>query len=171
MTGFIIIISIVRLSGLYAIAVSHDPTYDNPLAAIWSATEANLTGLASCLPVLKGMIAKYFPNLIKTSHAASNQQYGGSGQTHSKLSEKGHGRKSAAIWGKKETEINIEEETICESSDSPGMRSGAGWGWEEEKRTGAIEMETFVEGGKTYPRRNTKGSEEHLVEVLPAERA
>ncbi|EME48441.1 hypothetical protein DOTSEDRAFT_121192 [Dothistroma septosporum NZE10] len=169
--GFIIIISIIRLSGLYAIAVSHDPTYDNPLAAIWSATEANLTGLASCLPVLKGMIAKFFPSLIKASYAASNQPYGNSGQMHSKLSEKG-ARKSAAVWGKKETEINIEETTVCGSSDSPDMRSGGGWGWEEEKRSDAIEMETIVEAGKkTYPRRDTAGSEEHLVEVLPAERA
>lgn len=61
------IISILRLSALYAISTSSDVSWDNPLAAIWSSLEVNVGILCSCIPTLKGCITRYFPTLFPSS--------------------------------------------------------------------------------------------------------
>lgn len=67
------IISILRLSALYAISKSSDISWDNPLAAIWSSLEVNVGILCSCIPTLKGCITRYFPTLFSSSsYGASN---------------------------------------------------------------------------------------------------
>ncbi|KAF2208670.1 hypothetical protein CERZMDRAFT_48687, partial [Cercospora zeae-maydis SCOH1-5] len=68
MGGVVCIISIMRLSALYAISMSNDVSWDNPLAAIWSSLEVNVGILCSCLPTLKGCITRYFPRLFSSVH-------------------------------------------------------------------------------------------------------
>ncbi|EMF08717.1 uncharacterized protein SEPMUDRAFT_144544 [Sphaerulina musiva SO2202] len=53
--GIICLISIIRFHSLYAIAISDDPSWDNPLAALWAVLEATVGIIASCLPTLKGL--------------------------------------------------------------------------------------------------------------------
>ncbi|USW55806.1 hypothetical protein Slin15195_G091250 [Septoria linicola] len=170
--GLVCIISIVRLSGLYAIAVSHDPSYDNCLAALWSATEASLTAIASCLPVLKGFMNKHFPRLFKGTSSGTADRYASnlSGATHSRLKDTDTiGSSGRRVWAKKSTTIQIEEA----ESDSPKSEA---WGWSEEgqgPQAGAIQMHTIVErtSSKKKPmRKKSDESGEALVPVAPSER-
>ncbi|KAK4494850.1 hypothetical protein PRZ48_014206 [Zasmidium cellare] len=62
--GAVCVISIVRFHSLYAIAISEDPSWDNPLAALWATLEVNVGIIASCLPTLKGLCIRYFPKLL-----------------------------------------------------------------------------------------------------------
>ncbi|KAF7185647.1 Satratoxin biosynthesis SC1 cluster protein 4 [Pseudocercospora fuligena] len=68
--GVVCIISVLRLSALYAISVSSDVSWDNPLAAIWSSTEVNVGILCSCLPTLKGCVTRFFPHLFTSSNGS-----------------------------------------------------------------------------------------------------
>lgn len=54
----------MRFHSLYAIAISDDPSWDNPLAALWATLEVNVGIIASCLPTLKGLCVRYFPKLL-----------------------------------------------------------------------------------------------------------
>ncbi|USW51811.1 hypothetical protein Slin15195_G051300 [Septoria linicola] len=67
MGGAVCVISVMRLSSLYAISVSTDVSWDNPLAAIFSSCEVNVGILCSCLPTLKGCITRYFPRLFSSA--------------------------------------------------------------------------------------------------------
>lgn len=62
--GIICLMSIIRFHSLYAIAVSDDPSWDNPLAALWAVLEATVGIIASCLPTMKGLVTRYFPHLF-----------------------------------------------------------------------------------------------------------
>jgi hypothetical protein len=146
--------------------VSKDPTYDNCLAAMWSATEASVTTIAGCLPVLKGLLGRLFPSIFKTSRAASSDRYGGSNsnRSHSKLSDLNHSS-HRAVWGKKTTTVHVEE-NISENH-SPQQP----WGWSEDQQAnaGGIQMKTIVErtGEKS---KFSAESRENLVPTLPIER-
>ena len=65
------IISILRLQSLYVVSVSDDITWDNPLAAIWSSTETNVGIICSCLPTLKGCVARFFPRFFPPTNSRS----------------------------------------------------------------------------------------------------
>lgn len=67
MGGVVCVISVLRLSSLYTISISTDVSWDNPLAAIWSSCEVNVGILCSCLPTLKGCVARYFPVLFSSA--------------------------------------------------------------------------------------------------------
>ncbi|PPJ60778.1 hypothetical protein CBER1_02345 [Cercospora berteroae] len=64
--GIVCIISLIRFHALYAIAKSTDPSYDNPLAALWATMEINIGLIACSLPVLKGLVGRYFPKMFAT---------------------------------------------------------------------------------------------------------
>lgn len=65
------IISILRLHSLYVVSRTTDLSWDNPMPAIWSSTELNVAILCSCLPTLKGLISRVFPNLLSTGHTGT----------------------------------------------------------------------------------------------------
>lgn len=70
---FVCIVSCVRFYGLYAIAVTEDPSHDNPQVAVLSNVEASVCIIASCVPTLKGLTTRYYPTLFTTqeSHSTS----------------------------------------------------------------------------------------------------
>lgn len=70
---FVCIVSCVRFYGLYAIAVTKDPSHDNPQVAVLSNVEASVCIIASCVPTLKGLTTRYYPTLFTTqeSHSTS----------------------------------------------------------------------------------------------------
>ncbi|CAK3899103.1 related to integral membrane [Lecanosticta acicola] len=90
--GVTCVISILRLSALYAISKSSDVSWDNPLAAIWSSLEVNVGILCSCLPTLKGLVTRYFPTLFSSRswssraagkrHTQALELHGGGGVSH-----------------------------------------------------------------------------------------
>ncbi|KAM3421850.1 hypothetical protein BST61_g2227 [Cercospora zeina] len=91
--GVVCIISILRLSGLYAIATSEDPTYDNGMAALWSSMEANLTAIASCLPVIKGFFNQFFPKWFRNTTSTTTLRTAGADRYASDFSSgPGHSR-------------------------------------------------------------------------------
>lgn len=63
-------VSFIRFYALYAIAISKDPSWDNPLAALYANLEATVGIIASCLPTLKGLIGRFFPSLFSTTAAS-----------------------------------------------------------------------------------------------------
>jgi hypothetical protein len=64
------IVSILRLTSLYAVSNAKDQTRENGQTALWSVLEINIGILCSCLPTLKGLVSRVFPNLF-TSLASS----------------------------------------------------------------------------------------------------
>lgn len=81
--GFTILVSILRLNSLYVVSKSTDITWTNPLAAIWSSTEINTGIICSCLPTLKGCVARFFPRLFGSSRSRSRGTTKQYGQQHS----------------------------------------------------------------------------------------
>ena len=68
--GIICLMSIIRFHSLYAIAVSDDPSWDNPLAALWAVLEATVGIIASCLPTMKGLVTRYLPHLFSGTNGS-----------------------------------------------------------------------------------------------------
>ena len=66
------VVSVLRLQSLYVISKAKDITWENPLAAIWSSVEINTGILCSCLPTLRGLITRIFPNLFGTHRSPYN---------------------------------------------------------------------------------------------------
>ncbi|KAF2161772.1 hypothetical protein M409DRAFT_69573 [Zasmidium cellare ATCC 36951] len=68
--GAVCAVSLIRFYALYAIAISKDPSWDNPLAALYANLEATVGIIASCLPTMKGIVSRFFPTLFSTSGAS-----------------------------------------------------------------------------------------------------
>lgn len=68
--GITCVVSLLRLQSLYAVSVSNDISWDNPMAALWSNLEVNIGIICSCLPTLKTCILRVFPRLF-SSHRAT----------------------------------------------------------------------------------------------------
>lgn len=68
--GITCVVSLLRLQSLYAVSVSNDISWDNPMAALWSNLEVNIGIICSCLPTLKTCILRVFPRLF-SSHKAT----------------------------------------------------------------------------------------------------
>lgn len=45
---------------------------DNPLPAIWSSTETNVGIICSCLPTLRGCVARVFPRFFPSANSGRN---------------------------------------------------------------------------------------------------
>ncbi|KAF2217773.1 hypothetical protein CERZMDRAFT_31683 [Cercospora zeae-maydis SCOH1-5] len=71
--GVVCVISFVRFHALYAIAKSRDISYDNPLAALWATIEINVGLIACSLPILKGLVCRYFPKALETAHRVEHK--------------------------------------------------------------------------------------------------
>lgn len=126
MGGVVCIISIMRLSALYAISVSNDVSWDNPLAAIWSSLEVNVGIVCSCIPTLKGCITRYFPRLFSSVHGGSRP----SGADFAGLELSGRGRKHHAechISANHDQRVNRDiEKSSTGSSSAAGSGGGVG---------------------------------------------
>lgn len=72
--GITCIVSLLRLQSLYAVSVSNDISWDNPLAAMWSNLEVNIGIICSCLPTLKTCIVRVFPSIFSGRGTGSNGQ-------------------------------------------------------------------------------------------------
>ncbi|KIW11873.1 hypothetical protein PV08_09146 [Exophiala spinifera] len=59
---FITIVSVVRLTSLVRFANSTNPTYDNVPTAYWSVLEAFVSIICTCLPAVRALLRKVFPN-------------------------------------------------------------------------------------------------------------
>jgi hypothetical protein len=69
--GVTCIISLLRLQSLYAVSVSDDISWDNPMAALWSNLEVSIGIICSCLPTLKKCVMRVFPKMFTTSRGTS----------------------------------------------------------------------------------------------------
>jgi hypothetical protein len=69
--GVTCIISLLRLQSLYAVSVSDDISWDNPMAALWSNLEVSIGIICSCLPTLKTCVMRVFPKIFSTSRGTS----------------------------------------------------------------------------------------------------
>jgi hypothetical protein len=65
--GVTCIISLMRLQSLYAVSVSEDISWDNPMAALWSNLEVGIGIICSCLPTLKTCVMRVFPKMFSSS--------------------------------------------------------------------------------------------------------
>lgn len=79
--GAICVVSLIRFYALYAVAVTRDPAWDNPQAALYANLEATTGIVASCLPTLKGLVARWFPRLFNASSYGRSRS-GGGGEVH-----------------------------------------------------------------------------------------
>lgn len=76
---FVVITSILRLSGLRTVASSSDTSYSNVEAAYWTAAECNVAIICACLPFLRPIVSKMFPKLLSTN--SYNNRYTGNERT------------------------------------------------------------------------------------------
>lgn len=84
--GFsVCLVSIMRLHSLVAISNSPDPTFDNPPAATWSSSEANISIVCSCLPCLRPLIIRHLPGVFSTTSGSNRSWFcnGNKGVRHS----------------------------------------------------------------------------------------
>lgn len=119
--GIICLISIIRFHSLYAIAISDDPSWDNPLAALWAVLEATVGIIASCLPTLKGLVTRYFPNLFSSTIAGSRGGGGGGDVELSRASKSdGGGNGNGNGGGERVIRIEKWDPKLSETSRSWG---------------------------------------------------
>ncbi|GAB7327848.1 hypothetical protein MBLNU13_g11638t1 [Cladosporium sp. NU13] len=69
--GITCVVSLMRLQSLYAVSVSEDISWDNPMAALWSNLEVNIGIICSCLPTLKTCVMRVFPKMFTSSRGTS----------------------------------------------------------------------------------------------------
>lgn len=118
--GIICLISIIRFHSLYAIAISDDPSWDNPLAALWAVLEATVGIIASCLPTLKGLVTRYFPNLFSSTIAGSRGGGGGGGDVELSRASKSDGGGGNGNGGERVIRIEKWDPKLSETSRSWG---------------------------------------------------
>lgn len=70
--GITCVVSLMRLQSLYAVSVSEDISWDNPMAALWSNLEVNIGIICSCLPTLKTCVMRVFPKMFTSSRGTSS---------------------------------------------------------------------------------------------------
>ncbi|KKA27663.1 hypothetical protein TD95_001251 [Thielaviopsis punctulata] len=61
---FVTIISIVRLRSLVEFANSHNPTWDQWEASLWSTIEINVGIICACMPALRVILVRFFPRVF-----------------------------------------------------------------------------------------------------------
>jgi hypothetical protein len=79
------VVSCLRLQSLVTFAASVNPTWDQVEAVNWSNIEINVGIICACLPTLRVMLARIFPNMMGTTKASSHAHharygYGSRGQ-------------------------------------------------------------------------------------------
>lgn len=76
---FVTVMSILRLQSLMSFATSDNPTWDNWDVVKWSTVEINVGVICACLPPLRVLLIRAFPQLsgsAKGYHSQMNQTYG-----------------------------------------------------------------------------------------------
>ncbi|RJE18659.1 integral membrane protein [Aspergillus sclerotialis] len=72
--GFVVITSCLRLASLRTVAQNmDDASYSNVGASYWTAAECNVAIICACLPLLRPLLGRIFPNLMATN---SYKRYG-----------------------------------------------------------------------------------------------
>ncbi|POS77342.1 CFEM domain-containing protein [Diaporthe helianthi] len=61
---FVTIVSILRLHALVDFANSDNPTFDNFDVMLWSTTEINVGLICACMPALRQILARIWPNVF-----------------------------------------------------------------------------------------------------------
>jgi len=74
--GITCIVSLLRLQSLYAVSVSKDISWDNPMAALWSNLEVQIGIICSCLPTLKSSLTRIFPRIFASSSRGASSNGG-----------------------------------------------------------------------------------------------
>lgn len=148
--GFVCITSIIRLLSLKQIADSTDPTYDNVAAASWSAIECNTGIICACLPTLKPLVARIFPNMVSTFNASRPTR----GDTTQRNSDWNDNTSTLGTPGEEHEYGAGDPERVLALAPGTGFRSSIKrWTREEEKKLAQI---TSVPGPRpkrvTHPR-------------------
>lgn len=107
-------VSILRLQALYVIRQNFDKdvTYHNPLAAIWSSVEINTGILCSCLPTLRRLFSKWFPNLLDTVRSSG-------------AARSGKEARSADAYSARKPSTDASKQLTASSANSRGMSHDA----------------------------------------------
>ena len=120
-------ISLVRVYILKITATSIDFHFDNIPTALWSCIETNATVVVTCNMVLKPLLAKWFPNLMRPSSGdGGNEQQGdaevsdlsrvptiGSGPCRPAV-----GQEQPWMFGKSRSSAEMDEKEVKEKSSS-----------------------------------------------------
>ncbi|KAJ4334626.1 hypothetical protein N0V95_009118 [Ascochyta clinopodiicola] len=82
---FVTVVSCLRLQSLVTFAASSNPTWDQVQVINWSNIEVNVGIICACLPTLRVILVKIFPNIMGTTKASSQAYharygYGSRGQ-------------------------------------------------------------------------------------------
>lgn len=175
--GVTCIVSLLRLQSLYAVSVSEDISWDNPMAALWSNLEVNIGILCACLPTLKTCIVRFFPRIFSsnrgTSSAGGVRTIGTAGYTRDSRKKKrdsigmhflGRGPKVAEVYEGRKAEL--------ETMGGTQIRPGSAQGSDSDKEDG-IQVVTVVQQDSTPALRVDSGrsdteSTRKLVREFPA---
>ncbi|KAF5009892.1 hypothetical protein FDECE_3919 [Fusarium decemcellulare] len=80
---FVTVVSILRLQSLLHFANSNNPTWDQWFVAFWSVIEVNVGMICTCLPTLRLILVRLFPNIFGAADSAKyGQEIGQSTNTH-----------------------------------------------------------------------------------------
>ncbi|EKG19959.1 hypothetical protein MPH_02787 [Macrophomina phaseolina MS6] len=71
---FASVTSMLRLQSIYNVSYSHDITYDNVGAALWSAVEINTAIICASLPTFKAVLNRIFPRLLASTRSTSRHR-------------------------------------------------------------------------------------------------
>lgn len=124
------VVSLLRLQSLYAISVSHDISWDNPMAALWSNLEVNIGIMCSCLPMLKALVLRAFPLLFSSTMGTGSGRAVLEIDGHAPRAGRGEQREREDIdlgfvsQGKKPEEIWVGQNAECEGVDHIRIEPG-----------------------------------------------
>jgi hypothetical protein len=113
--AFATITSIIRLKFIAGIDHSLDPTWDNVEPIIWSMVEIHVAIICACMPALRALFSRWFPNLFDITHRS---QRSGSAFSLDKMNTKS----AAAIneWNRNRARMNSGQSCGEVSSNSHG---------------------------------------------------
>ncbi|KAK0119928.1 hypothetical protein ONS95_011353 [Cadophora gregata] len=80
--GFVCLVSVLRLHGLYISSISKDMTWDNADTATWSNIEVTVGIICACMPATKALISRFFPRLLSTNHSSRQPTMPSQGRSH-----------------------------------------------------------------------------------------
>lgn len=123
MGGVICIVSIVRLSGIYATSVTKDVSYENSQAALFSNLEASIGIVASCIPTLHAFVKTYAPKMLAGRRSEVTELSDMSAGGYNKMPGSRRGKKEVSGTGV--TEIGEGEEDMNRKSTVERTESAA----------------------------------------------
>ncbi|KAK2598161.1 hypothetical protein QQS21_005712 [Conoideocrella luteorostrata] len=102
LTGtFVTVVSALRLQSLIYFGNSTNPTWYLWPVAYWSTIEVNVGMICTCLPAMRLILLRLFPQYFSTGTTHQNSSYGGYGRSQShintKLSEYKHNDQSSEV--------------------------------------------------------------------------